>query len=225
MNKINTYQALILILTIQFFAFQVKSADLALAGDSTVATYSASKGKQGWGKNLPLYTKNLNTKNYAVGGRTTKTFREEGYWKKILNDKPTFVFIQFAHNDSSSDPKKHVSISSYKSYLEKYATEARGKNIKPFFVSPPHRCRFSGSKVTQELKPYVVAMKETASKMNVPLLDLYAQTEAYLNAQGKNICKSLFDDETHTNNEGSKKWASFVAAEAKKISELLGFFK
>ncbi len=198
---------------------------MALAGDSTVATYSASKGKQGWGKNLPLYTKNLSTKNYAVGGRTTKTFRDEGYWKKILNDKPTFVFIQFAHNDSSSDPKKHVSITSYKSYLEKYATEARGKNIKPFFVTPPHRCRFSGSKVSQELKPYVDAMKETATKMNVPLINLYSQTEAYLNAQGSSICKKLYVDSSHTNNEGSKKWASFVAAEAKKISELIGFFK
>jgi lysophospholipase L1-like esterase len=203
----------------------LSAQSVALAGDSTVATYDSKSKKQGWGKNLNLYTVKLSVKNFAKGGRTTKSFRSEGHWKTLMNSKPTFAFVQFGHNDASSSKDRHVPLNSYKSYLEQYAADARGKNIKPFFVTPPRRCRFKSGKVTSELSSYVKAMKDTAAKLNVPVIDLDARSAAFLQKEGSKICKKLFDDETHTNNEGSKAYAQLVAQEAKKFSELAPYFK
>ena len=38
-----------------------------------------------------------------------KSHRDEGHWKKILETKPTWVLIQFGHNDQSSKgPKRET---------------------------------------------------------------------------------------------------------------------
>ena len=37
--------------------------------------------------------------NLALNGRSSKSFRDEGAWAKVLPEKPDFVLIQFGHND------------------------------------------------------------------------------------------------------------------------------
>ena len=206
-------------------AIQLQAETLALAGDSTVATYSSGT-KQGWGASLSKFvTSKLKVNNYAAGGRTTKSFRSEGRWNNILKAKPNFVFVQFGHNDSGSN--HHVELSEYKSLLQKYIDDADSKNIDILFVTPPHRCRFSGSKVTEEMKSYVSAMKSVAAANDVPVLDLYKKSAEFLNSQGTKACKEYFvsGDQTHFNKKGSEKMASLVAAEAKLDSVIGKFFK
>jgi len=36
---------------------------------------------------------------FARSGRSSKSFRDEGHWQKALDTKPTWVLIQFGHND------------------------------------------------------------------------------------------------------------------------------
>ena len=50
--------------------------------------------------------------NLARGGRSSKSFINEGHWKEALDSKPDYIFIQFGHNDQpgkgperETDPK------------------------------------------------------------------------------------------------------------------------
>src|SRR4051812_44690800 len=67
---------------------------IALAGDSTV------NDKTGWGIG---FAKAMNDQaevtNFAKGGRSSKSFIDEGHWQKVLDAKPDYVLIQFGHND------------------------------------------------------------------------------------------------------------------------------
>ena len=78
-----------------------------LAGDSTVCDYKPEQAPMtGWGQALRDFCKpGITVRNLAVGGRSTKSFQDEGRWKKLLAQlKPgDFVLIQFGHNDQKKD--------------------------------------------------------------------------------------------------------------------------
>ena len=78
-----------------------------IAGDSTAATYSAKQTPMtGWGQVLQEFTKpGIKVQNRATCGRSTKSFRDEKRWERILRDlKPgDFVMIQFGHNDQKEN--------------------------------------------------------------------------------------------------------------------------
>src|ERR1041385_6720602 len=76
---------------------------IALVGDSTVADYlKPGDPHRGWGQLFPEFvdTNRVIVQNFAVNGRSTKTFKSEGRWEKVLAFKPNYIFIQFGHNDS-----------------------------------------------------------------------------------------------------------------------------
>lgn len=97
------------------------STTIYLAGDSTVKTYDESTFITGWGQMINRYidTDNVTIKNCAQGGRSTRSFINEG--RLIDNGKFTtsmeplnmgpissniksgdYLFIQFGHNDDNS---------------------------------------------------------------------------------------------------------------------------
>ncbi len=209
------------------FTTQMKAQTVALAGDSTVASYNSSSEKQGWGYSFKKFvTSNLRVDNHARGGRTTKSFRSEGHWKKLLSTKPKFIFVQFGHNDSGST--RNVPVSEYKKYLQAYITEAEKQKALVYMVTPPHRCRFKNGKVTDEMGSYVSAMKSVAAANDVPVLDLYKRSGDMLNKLGSKACKTYYfssSDTTHFNKKGSEWIASMVATEAKADADLSRYIK
>lgn len=98
-----------------------------LAGDSTVKTYNDSQYIAGWGQYLDLFLDdNITVKNCAQGGRSSRSFINEGRLYDIAGGNYTFnengrnsigdeikagdyLFIQFGHND---DDTKMVSSAS-----------------------------------------------------------------------------------------------------------------
>ncbi len=71
-----------------------KTITIVLAGDSTVTD------KAGWGVGFAaLLADDVVLLNHARGGRSSRTFREEGSWEKVLATKADYVLIQFGHND------------------------------------------------------------------------------------------------------------------------------
>ena len=78
-----------------------------LIGDSTVknGTGLGDGGLWGWGAYLHTMfdTSRVSIKNYALGGRSSRTFITQGLWDNVLALlKPgDYVLIQFGHNDSS----------------------------------------------------------------------------------------------------------------------------
>lgn len=73
-----------------------------LVGDSTVRV--GTKGQRGWGDELAAFfdSGKVNIVNHAIGGRSSRTFQNEGRWDASLAimKKGDFVIIQFGHNDS-----------------------------------------------------------------------------------------------------------------------------
>ena len=99
-----------------FIAAAVYAAPtLHLVGDSTMADKpkEPANPETGWGQALPLLLRPeaVRAVNYAMNGRSTKSFIDEGRWAAVVAAlRPgDFVIIQFAHNDEKDqDPKRYA---------------------------------------------------------------------------------------------------------------------
>jgi lysophospholipase L1-like esterase len=123
-------------------ALDVKPDTIALAGDSTVAEYYKESALCGWGQVIgSRFKEGVAVKNFAAGGRSTKTFINEGQWDKLLASKPDFILLQFGHNDSHAKEKPESTDAStdYKDFLLKYADDANRAGAKIIFITPMHR--------------------------------------------------------------------------------------
>src|SRR5690242_3071417 len=96
----------LIVLTIVAFALfsfvDENKPRIFLIGDSTIANKSPDVAPEtGWGMIFPEYI-NLPVYNHAVNGRSTRSFRTLGHWKKVSDQLQAgdWVFIQFGHNDS-----------------------------------------------------------------------------------------------------------------------------
>ncbi|MGB0081560.1 MAG: GDSL-type esterase/lipase family protein, partial [Terracidiphilus sp.] len=186
---------------------------IALIGDST-QTKSAGYGL-GFCANL---TDDVVCINDAKGGASTKTYYNEGYWTKALADKPDYMLIQFGHNDEESAqhmPRETNLVTEYPANLKRYVEEARAHGIVPVLVTPLTR-RYYGEdgKIHSDLLAHSEAMKKVAAEEHTPLIDLQADSIAYLdtlaeaqaNALGitkKDAQGNTIPDKTHLNAEGS----------------------
>lgn len=210
------------VLALGTFAHGGEKVKIALAGDSTVANYKPGDNIAGWGQVIRLFLNdNCEVENLAVGGRSSKTFIEEGRWGKLLAGKPQFVLIQFGHNDShgKDKPESTAAGGNYKDFLRKYADDAKAAAITPVFITPMHRRTFDKSgALTVELKPYADAMKEVAAEKGVFCIDLYESSGNLLNELGESKAGFLYrpSDRTHFSPEGAFKMAWLIANKLKK---------
>src|SRR5580658_8456836 len=155
-----------------------------LIGDST-QTDNAGYGR-GFCANL---TAQVDCVNMARGGASTGTFREQGLWDKALATKPDYMVIQFGHNDMV-DPKnpmpRQVPLPDYIANLKRFVTEARAAGITPVLCTPLTRRYFQADgKIHSDLTEYSEAMRGVAKEMKVPLIDLQADSIAYLDNVGE----------------------------------------
>ncbi|MEI8247211.1 MAG: rhamnogalacturonan acetylesterase [Lentisphaerota bacterium] len=204
------------------FAHGEEKVKIALAGDSTVANYKPGDNIAGWGQMIRLFlSDSCEVENLAVGGRSTKTFIEEGHWSKLMAGKPQFVLIQFGHNDShgKDKPESTVADGNYKDFLRKYVDDAKAASITPVFITPMHRRLFDKSGVlSAELKTYADAMKEVAIEKGVFCVDLHESSGRLLKELGESKSEPLYrpSDRTHFSHEGAYTMAGLIAKDLKK---------
>lgn len=104
-----------------------------MIGDSTMANKSLKNGnlERGWGMALQCYFDDgIKVDNHAVNGRSSKSFIDEGRWKKVVDlIKPgDYVFIQFGHNDEKPMPDRHTDPgTTFDENLRKFVRETREK--------------------------------------------------------------------------------------------------
>ncbi len=82
-----------------------------LAGDSTVKSYGTYRGEGGWGEFLQYYFKdNVTIINKSEGGRSSRSFINEGRLKDILAQIRTgdYLLVQFGHNDCAYEPAYQI---------------------------------------------------------------------------------------------------------------------
>jgi lysophospholipase L1-like esterase len=204
-----------------------------LIGDST-QTDNAGYGR-GFCANL---SPKVDCLNVAKGGASTKTYREDGLWDRALSTRPDYMLIQFGHNDmeSSDHLARQVTIEVYEQNLRRFVEEARAHGVKPILVTPLARRYFQGDgKVHSDLLQHAAVMKRVATDMHVPVIDLQAESIAYLDRVGevqgtklgitkKDAQGKLVPDKTHLNWAGSYTFGRMVAVDlGKAVPTLHGY--
>jgi lysophospholipase L1-like esterase len=197
-----------------------------LIGDSTVCEYSRRQTTRGWGQFIQERFRDGTVKvvNLAAAGCSTKTFIQEGRWRKALREKPDYVLIQFGHNDSHAPgkPESTQAAGNYKDYLRRYIDESRAIGAIPVLVTPMVRRTFDvrgkieeGSGIN-DLVPYVNAMKEISQEKHMPVIDLYTSSKALAETLGPEASATMANrkgDLTHFNERGARAMAELVIQE------------
>ena len=195
-----------------------------IAGDSTAAQKDAAASPEtGWGMALPWYVvPRTEVLNHAVGGRSSRSFVEEGRLDAILADIRTgdVLLVQFGHNDQKSDPEVGTDPwTSYQSYLRRYLDGARVRGAVPVLLTPAERRRFdvAGNAVASH-GYYPDAMRALAAAEGVPLIDITAQTLARWQRLGPDRSRRSFlqtadgaEDNTHFSAAGAAAVGRMVA--------------
>lgn len=207
---------------------------IALIGDSTVASYDNPPADRpdltGWGQVLSeFFDGRVEVRNFALSGRSSKSFVGEGRWQPVLDSKPDYVFIQFGHNDQKpgdrfADPEKD-----FPDQLRKYIDEARAAKAAPVLVTPVARRTFADGKLTTSLGPYADAMIKVGREKRVPVIDLHAaSSELYgrLGDEGSADLTAAESDRTHFSRKGGRAMAGLVAAGLPRaLPQLIPFLK
>lgn len=215
-------------------------AKIYWAGDSTVQYNDITTYPQtGIGQVFHLFLKpEVKVENHAKNGRSTKSFIEEARLLPIAEQigEGDFLFIQFGHNDEKrQDSSRYTApFSEYMSNLEKFVNTAREKKALPVLITPlERRCFVEGDRLgLGEHSDYVAAMKQTAEKLKVPLIDLYSMSRAELRKAGAKKSKDWYmhlpkgvypsymeglTDNTHLRYEGAVMYAGCIARGLKEL--------
>ncbi|MEU5157058.1 cellulose binding domain-containing protein [Glycomyces sp. NPDC021274] len=207
-----------------------------LASDSTVQTYDPYWAPQaGWGQAIDRYfDENVQIANHAIGGRSSRSFIEQGRLDAILDEiQPgDYLFVQFGHNDATASvPERYTSPDDYKMYLrDHYIAGAIEKGAVPVLVTPVSRRSFNAEtgQFNVSFGDYVNKVHELHEETGVAVVDLSASSRAYLNEIGPEEAKSVFlhvpagvypnrpngtADDTHFQEYGAIQMARLVAEE------------
>ncbi|WP_058308039.1 rhamnogalacturonan acetylesterase [Gracilibacillus massiliensis] len=193
-----------------------------LASDSTCQTYTKADYPQaGWGQFLPLYITDFNIENHAIGGRSSKTFIEEGRLAQILEEisENDYLIIQMGHNDSTKErPARYTEpYNDYKKYLKQYIQGAQEKLAIPILVTPVTRLHYVNGEFLKDFGDYCNAIKEVAEEEDVLLIDLMTLSNRHLQSIGYDKAKEYYmcaingEDCTHFTTKGADQMAKLIA--------------
>jgi lysophospholipase L1-like esterase len=195
---------------------------IVLVGDSTTAP------EGGWGPGFcALMTKNVTCIDDALNGRSSKSFRDEGAWKKALAQHGDYYLIQFGHNDQKPDAARHTDPdTTFAAQLKEYVAEVRAIGAVPVIMTPLSRRTFVDGKVKEDLNDYAAAARKVAAEEGITCVDLNAMSTKLLNtmtqaqadefdavghadAKAENAQVKL--DRTHLNDKGKAVFGRMVA--------------
>ncbi|HEY8181628.1 MAG TPA: glycoside hydrolase family 88 protein, partial [Thermoanaerobaculia bacterium] len=201
---------------------------IALVGDSTVNEGS------GWGTGFKAYVdERAALINAARNGRSSKSYSAEGHWTDVLRQKPTYIVIQFGHNDvAGKGLDRETDLPTFRANMARYVDEARAAGAKPILVTPLTRRYFGADgKIHSDLNQHAEATRQVAAEKNVPLVDLHAKSIEVLEKIGPSIASAISPlktdgtiDKTHLNAQGSALFGALMAGELRHaVPELESF--
>ena len=226
-----------------------KQITIFMIGNSTMANKPFKDGnpEKGWGQVFPLYfNEDVRIENYAVNGRSTKSFIDEGRWDNVLSKIKSgdYVIIEFGHNDQKKDdPKRFADANTtYKWNLEKFVDETREKNGIPILATPVVRRRFDENGHFYDVHgEYPKVVREVAFERDVILFDLHLKSEELLIQYGELNSRKLFlhiepgeypslpkglKDDTHFSADGAFRICDLAAEEIRLlVAELALYLK
>lgn len=171
---------------------------LFMCGDSTMAdkTELEISPERGWGQLFPSYlTDGIVVENYAMNGRSTKSFIDEGRWDYVLGriHRGDVVILQFGHNDTKiDDPKRYASIEDYELNLMRMTKEAQKKGATVIIATPISRRYFKEGVFYPRHGAYPEAARRAAKRMDVAMLDMEQATADWIKGLGDEASKAYF---------------------------------
>ena len=214
-----------------------KKIKIFIAGDST-ASIKETKAypETGWGMPFVYFwDSTVTVVNKAKNGRSTKSFRNEGLWKQILDESSEgdYVLIQFGHNDEVPTKSNATTEPEFRNNLTVFISEARGKKINPVLLTPVARRKFdSTGKIVGTHDVYSQIVRDVAAKENVPLIDMDKKGQQLYQQMDVEHSKLLFlqlkpgehpnypdgkEDNTHFSELGARLIAQIVLKEIKEL--------
>lgn len=213
---------------------------LYLAGDSTMADYPVDppNPQRGWGQSLPGFFRDPATVvNLAANGRSTKSFLDEGLWRKLVDalQPGDWVIVQFGHNDEKEyDPRRYTAPrGEYRENLRRFVADVRAKEAHPVLATPVARRKWSeAGELVETHGDYPEALRVVAVGENVPLLELNRLTAALETGHGPEGSKRLhlhipagvyrrkpegYSDDTHYSVYGAERVAALAVQEILRL--------
>lgn len=240
-----------------------KSITVWLIGDSTVANYADNYDPggdymkdrypvTGWGQVFQPFVSGENLKQLypllqadsaavddrARGGRSTRTFFQEGRWRTVYESlqPDDFVLMQFGHNDASeSKPERYVNEEGYKEFLRLFIQQTREKKATPILLTPVARnYPWEDGRLINVHGGYPAAAKEVATETNTMLIDLNEMSMEFFSEKGRDFVSQNYfmnlpagkyeaypegqNDNTHFQPEGAKAIAGLVFQGLKELA-------
>lgn len=219
---------------------------LFIVGDSTLKSNAPMRG---WGQELARFfdQNKLNVVNRAIGGRSSRTFQNEGRWDKVLAElKPgDFVIIQFGHNDvgkyddpaAKERPPIHgegeetvevtklngtkETLHTFGWYMRKYGSDVRAKGATAIFCSMvPHKDWENGKIIRKESETFVKWTANAAKTTGAAFINLNEIVALEFQKLGAERVETLFADKrTHSTVAGALLNAQMVVAGIKALKK------
>jgi lysophospholipase L1-like esterase len=145
---------------------------IVLVGDSTVATGG------GWGPGFCAdFSPNVTCVDDALNGRSSKSFIDEGAWKKALDEHGDYYLIQFGHNDQKTTPALYTDPdTTFAANLRRYIADVRAIGAVPILVTSLSRRTFKDGVLVEDLTPYVDAARKVGADEYITMVDLNASS-------------------------------------------------
>ena len=247
------------VLLLGAFSFKSKVTTIYLIGDSTVADYSLEENYQtkkfpqvGWGQvfqpffhkdslklvsNILGAAKDVKIEDRAKGGRSTRTFFQEGRWASVYNllQKGDVVMMQFGHNDASVEKtERYVNIEGYKEFLRLFINQTKEKGAIPIVITPVARnYPWKDGKLTNVHGDYPQAAIDVAKELKVKYIDLNGLSMNFFSSKGQDYVTTNYfmnfetgkypafpdgqKDNTHFQTQGGIEVARLVFEAMKKL--------
>ena len=207
-----------------------------VASDSTAAEYGPERApRQGWGQQLQGFLDPVafEVRNHAVGGRSARSFIEEGRLEPIARElrKGDVLLVQFSHNDAKyEDPRRYNEpAQAYPQWLMRYVALARERGATPILVTPVTRRVWDFGSLLDTHARYTDAVRALAARERVALIDLNASSTDWIRALGDEASKAYYAhvpergvaDDTHFSAAGATLVACLVVRDWKALDPSL----
>ncbi|MDR3458385.1 MAG: rhamnogalacturonan acetylesterase [Verrucomicrobiae bacterium] len=216
-----------------------------IVGDSTVRSGGTGAGLWGWGERItPFFdTNKINVVNHAIGGRSARTYFNEGRWQKVADViKPgDVVIIQFGHNDqgrigdpamkgradgkgigdetvedTKPDGTKEL-VHTFGWYMATFVKDARAKGATVILVSPiPHKQRWEDGRDFTTIADWDQRVAKNNGALYFDLTMVI--TDAYKKEGADKVATFFADKGTHTTDTGARFNAACVIAGLKSLN-------
>ena len=213
-----------------FYSPDNEAPTVFLLGDATVATFADRYAPMaGWGQDLhQFFTEEVSVDNRAIAGKSSRSYIEEGRWATVMRDIQAgdYVLIQFGHNDQKRDYRYSSPYGTYQEFLTRYVEETRQQGGIPVLITPVVQRRFdSQGNLYDTHGDYPDAVRQLASELDVPLIDLHQRSFTYVAQLGEEASQNIFlwlePGETQNYPDGLQDNTNFCRNGAREIGRLV----